>query len=75
MIDAIKVTESAKLIILVLDCLEKFMCYEHSNKNYHIILMKMLEESGGMTKFEELQHHPDEAVYKKLEIVLKNFSD
>ena len=76
LIDSIKYTESAKIIIKVLEILESFLGFEnHSKENYKIILLKMLEESGGITKLDELQHHPDEAVFQKLESILKKYFD
>jgi len=74
LIGIIKDTQSSKIILVVFACLEKLLEYEeHSNKNYNIIIMKMLEESGGLQKLDELQHHPDDAVYNKLESIIKRF--
>ena len=76
LINSIKDTESSKIILVVFSCLEKLFEFEqHTNKNYHIIIMKLLEESGGLQKLDELQHHPDDAVYIKLDSMLKRFFD
>ena len=76
MMETIRTSGSSKMIILALEVLEMLLAFEeHPNKNYRIILLKMLEESGGIAKLDELQRHPDDAVYKKLDSLLKRFFD
>lgn len=59
---------------MIINCLEKMLEFEgHSNQNYRIILLKMFEETGGIQRFDDLQHHPDDGVYHRLEAFIQRF--
>lgn len=76
MINLVKETKSSKIILLILDSLCKFLEFEeHTNKNYKKLIENMLEESEGFQILDELQHHPDDAVFAKLESLIKQHFD
>lgn len=71
-----KESENSEILIMILNCMEKIMGFEgHKHTNYKVIIMKMLEETGGVQRLEDLQHHPDQKVYIKLNDFIYRFFD
>jgi hypothetical protein len=68
--DVLAVQSDAKLLLVVLDAIEKLL---QSNEEFGRNYIALFEECGGIDNLENLQEHPNDDVYEKSGEILRLF--